>query len=94
MNVRVILTIGVIVSCVFFGAGYMLAAEKAPESSGYKILVAPMGPTAKYNTWQSVIGSDGIPRDFLNGCVPISISTSPDPQYPALLILCKGKEQT
>jgi hypothetical protein len=90
MKVRAVFVIGVIVGCTFFAAGYQLAAQKTSESSGYKILIAPMGPTAKYNTWYSVIGNDGIPRDFLNGCAPISISTSPDPQNPALLILCKG----
>lgn len=93
MKVKSVFSIGVIIGCILT-SGYMLAAEKTPESSGYKILTAPAGgPTGAYNTWGSVVGPGGIPKDFLKGCVPISISTMPntnDPRLPFLLILCKG----
>jgi hypothetical protein len=70
--------------CLAFTSGYMAAAGQASQpSSGYKILYFPTGERLSRLT-----GNQGIPKDALNGCVPISISPSPD--NIGLFILCKG----
>lgn len=68
-----------------FTSGYMAAAEKAPQpSSGYKLLYFLADETMARLT-----GNQRIPKDALKGCVPMSISPSPDPDNVGLLILCK-----
>lgn len=91
MRLRAVFAIAIVVGSTFLATGYLLGAGKTSESSGYKILMAPRGAmTDNYNYWGSITGPDGIPKDFLNGCTPLSITTSPDPKHPAILILCKG----
>jgi hypothetical protein len=85
MTKKMLGLIALVSLCSAFTSGYMAAAEKATQpSSGYKLLYVPADRVPP------LTGQQGISRDVLKGCAPISISSYPDPKDGGLLILCKG----
>src|SRR5688572_23751641 len=85
MTKKVVGLLALTALCLSFSSGYIAAAERASQqSSGYKLLYFPVESGAM----SRLTGNQGIPKDALNGCVPMSISSSPDPANVGLLILC------